>query len=61
MKVFLKNIADFFKGYDRREDDYYIDNIDINRSLMKKYQLKPIVLQENNVRIEIDPISFPHC
>lgn len=31
---FINNIADFFKGYDRLEDDYFIDNSKINKKLM---------------------------
>ena len=61
MKNFLRHIADLFKGYDRREDDYYIDNIDINRSLMYRYHIKPIILQDSKGQIEIDPIAFPYC
>ena len=41
MKDFMDNIADFLKGYDRLEDDYFIDNKQINKKLMERYKLKP--------------------
>ena len=47
----MNNIADFFKGYDRLEDDFYIENKDINRKLMERYELKPSIVIEHKRKI----------